>query len=87
MIILSWFIIGLTAGCLARVLRMDSGLGLARDIGLSVSGAILGGFMVSLFIETPHFVGHINLENLFGSLSAAILAVMFVGVLPEFSEE
>jgi uncharacterized membrane protein YeaQ/YmgE (transglycosylase-associated protein family) len=87
MIILSWLIIGLVAGWLISFLRVGSGLGLVADMSIGISGAILGGFMVSYLIDDPHFVGDIHLENFFGALSVAILAVILVGAVPECSEE
>lgn len=87
MIILSWFIIGLVAGWLASFVRLGSGLGFVADMSIGISGAILGGFMVSYLIDDPHFVGDIHLENLFGALGGSILAVILVGAVPECSEE
>lgn len=87
MIILSWLIIGLVAGWLTGFLRGGTGFGTIGDIGIGISGAILGGFMVSFLIDTPHLVAGINLDNIFGALSSSILAVMLVGALPGRSEE
>jgi uncharacterized membrane protein YeaQ/YmgE (transglycosylase-associated protein family) len=87
MIVLSWLIIGLVAGCLAGFLRAGSGLGIVADIAIGVSGAVLGGFIVSWLVDTPHVVKGINLENLFGALSGGVVTVILVGALPERSEE
>lgn len=87
MIVLSWLIIGLVAGCLTGFLRAGSGLGTVADIAIGVSGAILGGFIVSWLVETPHVVKGINLDNLFGALSGGIVTVILVGALPGHSEE
>lgn len=87
MIVLSWLIIGLVAGCLTGFLRGGSGLGTIADIAIGISGAILGGFIVSWLIDTPHIVKGINLENLFGALSGGIVTVVLVGALPGRSEE
>lgn len=82
MIILSWLLIGLVAGFLTGFLRAGSGLGIVADMAIGVSGAILGGFIVSWWVATPHIVTGINLENLFGALSGGIVTVILVGALP-----
>lgn len=87
MIILSWFLIGLAAGYLIGFLRAGSGLGIVADMAIGVSGAILGGFIVSWWVDTPHLVTGINLENLFGALSGSIVTVILVGTLPGSPEE
>lgn len=87
MIVLSWLIIGLIAGFLTGFLRGGSGLGPAVDIAIGMSGAVLGGFLISWVVDTPHLMKGINLDNLFGSLAGSILTVMFVGALPGRSEE
>ena len=87
MIIVSWLIIGLVAGWLTGSLGGGSGLGLAADIIIGISGAILGGFIALFLIHPPHLVEGLNMDNLFGALSGSILAVMLIGALPGHSKE
>jgi uncharacterized membrane protein YeaQ/YmgE (transglycosylase-associated protein family) len=41
----TWVVIGVIAGVLASKLIIRSGEGLARDIGLGIGGAIVGGWI------------------------------------------
>jgi len=68
-----WFIlIGLVAGWLAGQLVKGGGYGLVGDLALGVVGALLGGFLFSLF-------GFAGGGGLFGSLIIATLgAVIFL---------
>ena len=87
MTVLSWLIIGLIAGWLTGLLRGGSGLGIVGDIAVGISGAILGGFIVSWLVETSHVVKGLDMDNLFGALSGGIVTVILVGALPGRSEE
>ena len=87
MTVLSWLIIGLIAGWLTGLLRGGSGLGSVGDIAIGISGAILGGFIVSWLVDIPHLVKGLDMDNLFGALAGGILTVILVGALPERSEE
>jgi uncharacterized membrane protein YeaQ/YmgE (transglycosylase-associated protein family) len=87
MTVLSWLIIGLIAGWLTGLLRGGSGLGSVGDIAIGISGAILGGFIVSWLVDTPHVVKGLDMDNLFGALSGGIVTVILVGTLPGRSEE
>ena len=40
-----WIVVGVIAGVLASKLVIRSGEGLARDIGLGIGGAIIGGWI------------------------------------------
>ncbi|HTO51132.1 MAG TPA: GlsB/YeaQ/YmgE family stress response membrane protein [Burkholderiales bacterium] len=40
-----WIVVGVIAGVLASKLVIRSGEGLARDIGLGIAGAIIGGWI------------------------------------------
>jgi uncharacterized membrane protein YeaQ/YmgE (transglycosylase-associated protein family) len=49
MSILSWILLGLVAGFLASKIVNSSGQGLLLDIALGIVGAMVGGFLFSLF--------------------------------------
>jgi uncharacterized membrane protein YeaQ/YmgE (transglycosylase-associated protein family) len=49
MSIFGWIILGLVAGFIASKIVNAQGQGLMLDIGLGVLGAIVGGFLFSLF--------------------------------------
>jgi uncharacterized membrane protein YeaQ/YmgE (transglycosylase-associated protein family) len=49
MSVLSWILLGLVAGFLASKIVNSSGQGLLLDIVLGIIGAIVGGFLFSLF--------------------------------------
>lgn len=44
----TWIVVGAIAGALASKLIIRTGEGLARDIGLGIGGAIIGGGMFAL---------------------------------------
>ena len=52
MSIIGWILLGLVAGFIASKIVNKSGQGLLLDIGLGVLGAIVGGFLFSLFGQT-----------------------------------
>jgi uncharacterized membrane protein YeaQ/YmgE (transglycosylase-associated protein family) len=76
-----WFIlIGLVAGWLAGQLVKGSGYGVFGDIALGVVGALLGGFLFSLF-------GFSGGGGLIGSLIVATLgAVLLLYLLRVFNK-
>jgi uncharacterized membrane protein YeaQ/YmgE (transglycosylase-associated protein family) len=41
----TWIVVGVIAGVLASKLAIRTGEGLARDIGLGIGGAIIGGWI------------------------------------------
>jgi CheY-like chemotaxis protein/uncharacterized membrane protein YeaQ/YmgE (transglycosylase-associated protein family) len=86
MMVLSWLFIGLIAGWLTSLFGGGSGFGVAGDIVIGISGAILGGFIVSVLVSSPHLVEGLNADNFFGALAGGVLAVMLVGVLPKASK-
>jgi uncharacterized membrane protein YeaQ/YmgE (transglycosylase-associated protein family) len=52
MSIIGWILLGLVAGFIASKIVNRSGQGLLLDVGLGVLGAIVGGFLFSLFGQT-----------------------------------
>lgn len=41
----TWIVVGLIAGVLASKLIIRTGEGLARDVGLAIGGAVIGGWI------------------------------------------
>jgi len=50
--IISWIILGLIAGWIGSKIVNKTGAGMTTDIALGVVGAIVGGFLFSLFGST-----------------------------------
>ena len=69
--ILAWIILGLVAGFIGSKLVNKTGEGLIMDIVLGVVGAVVGGFLFSLF-----GAGAGTGENLYFLVVAAIGAVL-----------
>jgi uncharacterized membrane protein YeaQ/YmgE (transglycosylase-associated protein family) len=49
--IIAWVVIGLIAGWLAGVAMRGGGFGIAGDIVTGLLGALIGGFLMSFFVE------------------------------------
>lgn len=76
MAILSWLIVGLIAGWLASVVMgTNAQQGVLMDIALGIVGALVGGFLMSLF-GGPGVTG-INLVSI---LVATIGAILLIGI-------
>ncbi|MPZ39574.1 MAG: GlsB/YeaQ/YmgE family stress response membrane protein [Rhizobiales bacterium] len=71
MSILSWILLGLIAGFLASKIVNSSGQGLLLDIVLGIIGAMVGGFLFSLF-----GVGGVTGFNLYSLLVALVGSVV-----------
>lgn len=72
--IIAWIIVGLIAGWLAGKLMRGGGYGVAGDLVVGLIGALIGGFLVGLFI--PGQVGFIG-----STIVAFIGAVVLVSIL------
>ena len=75
MSIIAWIILGLIAGFIGSKLVNKSGEGLVLDIVLGIVGAIVGGFLFSLF-----GAGGVNGLNLYSLLVAVVGAVVVLFV-------
>jgi uncharacterized membrane protein YeaQ/YmgE (transglycosylase-associated protein family) len=71
MSILSWILLGLIAGFLASKIVNSTGQGLLLDIVLGIIGAIVGGFLFSLF-----GVGGVTGFNLYSLLVALVGSIV-----------
>ena len=77
--LLSWIIFGFIAGFIVNLIDPNDNRGLGSTVILGVLGAIVGGFLSSLFLGTP--VIGFSFEGLsaavIGGLVLAIIAQMF----------
>ncbi len=64
-----WITVGLIAGFLASKFVIRSGEGLARDVGLGIAGAVIGGWIFTL-LGTPEGAG-LDVFGLVVSLAGA----------------
>ncbi len=72
--ILAWIILGLIAGFIGSKLVNKSGEGLIMDIVLGVVGAVVGGFIFSLFGAGG--VTGLNLYSLVVAVIGAVVVLM-----------
>ena len=70
---LAWIVLGLVAGFIGSKLVNKTGEGLVRDVLLGVVGAIIGGFLFSLFGASG-----VTGLNLYSVLVAVVGAVVFL---------
>ena len=75
MSIIGWLILGLIAGFIASKVVNKSGEGLVLDIVLGVIGAIVGGFLFSVFGASP--VTGLNVYSMIVAVIGAVV-VLFV---------
>ena len=72
--ILSWIILGLIAGFIGSKLVNKTGEGLVLDIVLGVVGAVVGGYLFSLFGATG--VTGLNLYSLVVAVVGAVVVLI-----------
>ena len=72
--ILSWIILGLIAGFIGSKLVNKTGEGLVLDIVLGVVGAVVGGYLFSLFGATG--VTGLNLYSLVVAVVGAVVVLL-----------
>ncbi len=75
MSIIGWIILGLIAGFIASKLINKSGEGIILDIVLGIVGAVVGGYLFTLFGAAP--VTGLNLYSLIVAVVGAVV-VLFV---------
>jgi len=73
MSILAWIVLGLIAGFIGSKLVNKTGEGLVLDIGLGIVGAIVGGWLFSVF-----GMSGVTGLNLYSLVVAVIGAVVFL---------
>jgi uncharacterized membrane protein YeaQ/YmgE (transglycosylase-associated protein family) len=72
--ILAWLILGLVAGFIASKVVNKTGEGLVLDLVLGVIGALVGGWIMSLFGEAG--VSGLNLYSLVVAVLGAIVVLV-----------
>jgi uncharacterized membrane protein YeaQ/YmgE (transglycosylase-associated protein family) len=77
--IFSWIILGLIAGWIASKIVNKTGSGMTMDIALGVVGAIVGGFIASLFGSTG-----VTGVNIWSIIVAVIGAVVVLWIYHKF---
>ena len=71
---LAWIVLGLIAGFVGSKLVNKSGEGIVLDIVLGVVGAIVGGYLFSMF--GAHGVTGLNLYSLFVAVVGAVVVLV-----------
>ena len=71
---IAWIVLGLLAGFIASKIVNKRGEGLLLDIGLGIAGAIVGGWMFSIFGHNG--VSGMNLRSLFVAVAGAIAVLL-----------
>lgn len=74
MSIIVWLVLGLIAGFIASRIVESSGNGVIIDIVLGVFGAVVGGYMFTLFGAAP--VTGFNLYSLFVAVVGAVVVLL-----------
>ena len=74
MSIIAWLILGLIAGFIGSKIVNKSGEGLVLDIVLGIVGAVVGGFLFSLFGAAP--VTGLNLYSLLVAVVGAVVVLV-----------
>jgi uncharacterized membrane protein YeaQ/YmgE (transglycosylase-associated protein family) len=72
---IGWLILGLIAGFVASKLVNESGKGLVLNIVLGAVGAIVGGFLFSLFGAAP--VTGLNIYSMVEAVIGAVVVLVF----------
>jgi len=74
MSILAWILLGLIAGFIGSKLVNKTGEGVILDIVLGVVGALVGGYLFSIF--GAHGVTGLNLYSLFVAVIGAVVVLL-----------
>lgn len=72
--ILAWIVVGLIAGYIGSKLVNKTGEGLLLDIVLGIVGAVVGGYLFSVF--GAHGVTGVNLYSLFVAVVGAVVVLV-----------
>ena len=76
--ILIWALVGLVAGFLASHLALGHGLGLFGDVVVGILGALIGGFLASVFGINIAVVGHPIISAMIIAFIGAALMLLVV---------
>jgi uncharacterized membrane protein YeaQ/YmgE (transglycosylase-associated protein family) len=74
MSILAWIVLGLIAGFIGSKLVNKTGEGVILDVVLGVVGALVGGYLFSIF--GAHGVTGLNLYSLFVAVIGAVVVLL-----------
>jgi uncharacterized membrane protein YeaQ/YmgE (transglycosylase-associated protein family) len=74
MSILAWIVLGLISGFIGSKLVNKTGEGLILDIILGIIGAVVGGYLFSMF--GAHGVTGLNLYSLFVAVIGAVIVLV-----------
>jgi uncharacterized membrane protein YeaQ/YmgE (transglycosylase-associated protein family) len=77
--ILSWIILGLIAGFIGSRLVDRQGQGLWLDIGLGIVGAIVGGYLFSLFGKAG--VTGLNIYSMLVAIAGSVVVLLLYNAL------
>ena len=78
----AWVILGAIAGYLAGLLvRGDEGLGVLGHIALGIVGALVGGFLASVFLNTNPVDGAFDISSIVTATIGAVIVVLLVGAI------
>ena len=81
MSILAWLVVGLIAGWLAGMVMKGGGYGVVGDIIVGILGALLGGFLASVFLGSSYLSG-INPVTVLVAFIGAVILIAIVRSLP-----
>lgn len=73
--VLSWIVVGLIAGWLARRVMRGDGYGLLGDIILGISGALLGGDLAGAVFGITDALNGINVLSIIVALIGAMILI------------
>ena len=74
--LLAWIVLGLLAGWIAGMIMGGRGYGILRDIILGIAGALIGGFLTTMFLGVP--VTGLNVISLIIAVIGAILLIVII---------
>jgi uncharacterized membrane protein YeaQ/YmgE (transglycosylase-associated protein family) len=74
MSVISWIVLGLIAGFIGSKLVNKTGEGVFLDIGLGIVGAVIGGWLFSLF--GMHGVTGLNIYSLIVAVVGAVVLLV-----------
>jgi uncharacterized membrane protein YeaQ/YmgE (transglycosylase-associated protein family) len=81
--LIAWLIVGLIAGWLAGLMMRGGGYGILGDIVVGLIGAVVGGFLCSLFIAGPvGFWGSVLVSFIGACILIAIVRAVVPGQTP-----
>jgi uncharacterized membrane protein YeaQ/YmgE (transglycosylase-associated protein family) len=80
MSIIAWIVLGAIAGYLAGFLvRGDEGLGVIGHIALGIVGALVGGFIAGVILDSDPIEGALDIGSIVVATIGAVITVIAVG--------